>query len=302
VRPVRDVSAAGGLVIAGGDAIHVLRPGTVRPGWHELPPDTGLRLVAVEPWAPFRYAFASRGHLQVFTGGSPDEELFDATFTSPEAEPTHMAWSRHEGESMLYMRARSGALTRLRPEKQVVEDIDVPPMAAIASDSSGTMALLCLVPGEEEVWVSTATGFETRPLSDIPGDDPDDPIHVYLAVSGGAVAYSVNGAGTFVSWAPDEELEFCDDLMWGPIAFHGDDALFCAYSVETTAAINRRTRRGDVTRIVEIESEWAPDAELTITALAWDESRRTLWGASPQVGWILAKEPVAKGQKGLLVN
>lgn len=302
VRPVHDVSAARGLVVAGGDGIHMLRPGAVRPGWHPLPREAAARLVAVEPWAPYRYAYASKGRLYVFSGGSPDVELFDARFSGPEAEPTHMAWTRVGGVSTLYLRARSGLLIRFQPERATFEDIDAPPMAAIASDAAGTLATLCLVEGEEAAWVSNETGFETRPLTMIPVEDPDEPMHVHLAVSGRAVAYSTPATGTSVSWAEDADFELCEGLMWGPIAFHGDDALFCAYSVEEKGAIDRLTRQGIATRITEIAGEWAPGFELTITALAWDASRRTLWGASPQVGWIMAKEPVAKGKKGLLVS
>jgi hypothetical protein len=301
-RPVRDVSVGGGLLVAGGDALHMLRPGAVRPALRELPQDAGLAAVAVEPWAPFRYAIAARGLLQIFSGRDPDERLFELGFTEQKAEPTHLAWTRHGGETMLYLRGRDSKLRRFRPGLPAIEELESPPIAAIAADASGVLATIDVL-GDQDACISRdGTGWDCRPLTTIPVADGDDDLHIRLAVSGGAIAYSVDGMGTYVSWAPGAEFERCDGLMWGPIAFHGDDALLCAYSVEATSRVARRTRQGETTLIFELETAWTPDAAMEISAIAWDASRRTLWGASPGAGLLMAKQPGAGGAKGLILN
>jgi hypothetical protein len=303
-RPVRDVRVGGGLVVAGGDAIHMLRPGAVRPAFRKLPAGTGLVAVAVEPWAPFRYAVASTGQLEVFSGRNPDELLFDMEYIKPEAEPTHLAWARYGGESMLFMRGRDSQLGRFRPDSGALEFMNTPPLAAIAGDASGALATIDFTQDLDAcITRDGKTWGDVRPVTMYSTAGPGKDLHVHFALSGSAVAYSVDNLGTFVSWGPEQRFfDLCSDLMWGPIAFHGDDALVCAYSVEEKSRVCRRTRKGDTTCLFEVETEWRPDVAMEISAIAWDASRRTLWGASPGAGLLVAKEPGAKGTKGLLVN
>lgn len=287
---MRHVSAAGGLVVAGGDGLAMLRPGAVHHGHRLLPKDAGVAaVVAAEPWTPRRYAVALRGGVTVFSGGQPDEELLRLTFTRPDLEPTHLAWAREAGESRLYLRGRDGSLLRVRPDAEAFDEIDTSPMSAIASDAAGVLATLDVIQGD--VCVMRADGtLEERPLPVSLEPDEDDEPRVHLAISGGAVAYSVEGLGVGVSWGEGQGFEHCDGLMGGPIAFQGDDAIVCAYSVETTIRVSRTTRQGETTCLAEIETAWSPDATLTLDAIAWDASRRALWGASPQLGLLVLRE------------
>lgn len=301
-RPVRSVSAASGLVVAGGDALYMLRPGAERLRARELPPDLGLLVVAAEPWAPFRYAVAARGRIAVFSGAEPDEPLVEIELTDPRRDATHLAWTRHEGEPALFVRSRNGAIARLRLDRNAFEDLDCPPMEAVASDASGALAMLSLAPDEEAAWVSKPDGsWELRPLTTIPVADEGDDAGLHLVIAGPAVAYSADGIGTYVSWEREADFDRCGDLFWGPVAFQDEGALFSAYSVETTMTITRFTRQGDVTRIAEIEAG-GEEAEPTITAVAWDAPRRTLWAASPEAGLLACTEPVAKGGKRVSLN
>jgi hypothetical protein len=285
-------------VIAGGDELLVMRPAAENILTRKMPPAIGSAVVVIaEPWAPRRFAVATRGRISVFEGREPEVPTVQLDLAKPEYDATHLAWLRENGESVLYFRRRDGEVGRLWVDRGVEDVIDCPPMAAIASDESGALALLTLVPGEENVWVSQEGGFEVRPLTTVPvGDD----LHVHLAVRGAAVAYSLDDCwGTYVSWDREQDFDRCEALWGGPIAFQGDDALFGAYCVETNASIFRETRDGTTARIADIEAEgvgpWQ-ERSLLITALAWDASRRTLWGASPQAGLIRSREP-AKGER-----
>jgi len=274
----------------------------------ELPRGAGLTVLAVEPWAPFRYALATSGRLQILSGRDPDEELLALDFTTPRSEPTHLAWARTDGESMLYLRGRDSQLRRVRPDREALEELQAPPLVAIAGDAAGSLATLDVA--EDQDVTLTRDGLperECRPLDMFSTRDDDDEFRAlgngyHLAVSGTAMAYSIEDLGTFVSWSEGEDFQMCEGLMWGPIAFQGDDALLCAYSVEETSRVCRQTRSGDTTCIYEIATEWKPDVEMKISAIAWDPTRRTLWGASPGAGWFLAKEPGPGRSKGLLLS
>ncbi len=200
-RPVRALSVGGGLVVAGGDSLHMLRPGAVRPAHRNLPRDAGLTVVAVEPWAPFRYALATRGQLQILSGRAPDVELLALDFTTPRSEPTHLAWARHDGESMLYLRGRDSQLRRLRPdcgaEAQAFEELQAPPLVAIAGDASGSLVTLDVVEDMDATLTRDgSTERECRPLGMFSTPDEDaeyGPLGngFHLAVSGAAIAYSI---------------------------------------------------------------------------------------------------------------
>jgi hypothetical protein len=177
-----------------------------------------------------------------------------------------------------------------------MRDLDLPSAAAITSDAKGMVAMIAGVGDEMEVYVSSdGEHFTPRYMTVIPDDE--DGLPMYLAVAGDAVAYSMgDGWGTFVSWEAEGDFQMCAELRGGPIAFQtgsGGVALFGAYSDEEGGAIVRVTREGVATRIAELEAR-GEDAPLGISALAWDESRRRLWAASPQAGLLVSVEPGAK--------
>jgi hypothetical protein len=319
--PVRVVSAAAGLVIAAGDALHMLRPGDPRLRSRPLPPEHPVAAVAAEPWSPFRLAIASRGHLGIYTGQQPDESIIEAQFASPEVDATHLAWARHNGETMLYFRQANGEVGRLRPEAEAVEAIACANMAAIAADASGSMAMISILPPDEAEVSITPDGktWDERCMVIIPVDgdgdgeegDPDEKedegMHVHLAISGSAVAYSIADWGAYVSWKKNTDDETKDfesppGVFWGPIALQGDQGIFAAYNVEGQVRILHHIRNGGATRIARfgVGEDWE-GVPATVTGLAWDEERRVLWAASPELGLIKLTEPGwAQGAKGVL--
>ena len=110
---VRFVSAAGGLVIAAGDALHMLRPGSQRLRSRALPGDMEVLAVAAEPWSPYRFALATPKWVGVYTGHRPYEPVCEVTFKNPKVGATHLAWTRRDGQPMLCVRQRNSELTQV---------------------------------------------------------------------------------------------------------------------------------------------------------------------------------------------
>ncbi len=306
--PVRVVSAASGLVVAAGRSLHMLRPGSQRIRSRDLPPDDEVTAVAAEPWSPYRFAIASPSSVSVFTGHRPYEPIMSLGVQGPEVRATHLAWMRHDGETMLYMRRASGEIMRLRLEQGSTEVIQCPTAAAVAADEGGVLALAALVPAEDanvgEVWVLPAgeTTWDPRWVDFTLTEDLRD-WHVYLAVHGGAVAFSTGNLGddtvgsSEVSWEKPEEgdsnFESPPSVFQGPIALQDDRVIFAAYNVEGQVRILRHVRKGGVTRIARfgVGDDWVSGTDATVTGLAWDSERRALWAASPELGLIKLTEP-----------
>lgn len=208
--PVRVVSAAGGLVVAAGDALHMLRPGSQRFRSRDLGADLGVIAVAAEPWSPFRLAIASPMHLGVYSGHQPHDPEVDVTLPGSAYDATHLAWVRHDGETLLYYRQRSGDVSRLRFEG-ATESITVPKTQAVAADEAGNLALITLVPSDDAaVWSLPAGGkeWDIRGMVSVPvGEDDDETaaFEVHLAAHGTAVAFSMDDCGAEVSWKEHED-------------------------------------------------------------------------------------------------
>jgi len=130
----------------------------------------------------------------------------------------------------------------------------------------------------------------------------------HVAVLGGAVAYSVvpgdtitYSGGVQVSWEGDEEndrntFDLPPGVMRGPIAFQDPRAMFAAYNVEGQVNVLRWVRDGSFTRIARfgLGEDWE-GTPATVTGLAWDQERRALWAASPELGLIEIQEPHGAG-------
>ncbi len=321
--PVRFVSAAGGLVVAvGGPAIkvgrlvipaggdlHMLRPGSRRLRMARLPPDVEAIAIAAEPWSPYRVAIASPRTVDVFSGHKPHEPTVRLQFEGPQHRATHLAWGRVEGRSMLYMRQATGAVAQLRADDGLQGTLVLPPVSAVAGDADGVLAMINLAPeppanvGEAWVLPVGAKEFGTRwvdcgPTEDVTWD-------VFLAVRGSAVAYSIEAidapeysGGASVSWHEeneDEDHTFEDPpgVFRGPIALQNDHAVFAAYNLEGQANVLRHVRgEAGITRIARLGlGEDYSGKPAWITGLAWDEERRALWAASPELGLIELQEP-----------
>ncbi len=296
-QPVHDVSGAGGLIFAGGDALLMLRPGA--EGWKTRPAPEGLGAilaVAAEPGPPWRYAVASERAISLF--GLPGDQSITLSGTSDAPRVTHLVWACFGKEKLLHVRWVDGSVGRVRVDLGMIEELAVMPMDAIAADANGVLGMVAVRcdPGEAHA-VFTADGerFEERPAVAVPGGDA--PVHV--AVAGAAIAYAVEGAGVRLSRGVDDDFDPCEGLAsGGPLAFQGSDpdaALFGAVWSRSVCAIDRVDGGGAVQRIAELEATAGEAPKLS--ALLWDRSRRALWAASPQAGLLRSDEPALKGSK-----
>lgn len=299
VSPVRVVSALGGFVAAAGERLHMVRPGAQRVRSFDLPPDLAPTAVAAEPWSPFRLGIAWPGHVAIFAGHRPIEPTVELGFADPKADATHIAWVRDEtGESKLHLRRRSGEVSRLSVAGST-QTLTTPNAAAITADADGVLAVLALLPPEEaEAWILPpgAREWDVRILVNVPvGDDAED-WHVYLSAHGKALAYSMDDVSADVSWEENEDdsrhFETPPAVFQGPIAFQSGSVIFAAYNVEGQVNVLRYVRGGGVTRVARFGLDDASEGTpVTVTGLAWDEARRTLWAASPELGLLRLKEP-----------
>ena len=301
-QPVLDVSGAGGMVIAGGDALLMLRPGA--ENWKQgTPPDDLGPVVAVaaEQRPSWRYAVASFGGITLF--GLPRDQKLTLRAEQTETQVTHLAWASFGKESVLYLRWTDGTVGRVRLDQGTIEYLTVEPMDAIASDVTGSLAMVSLSgPEPHALFSSDGLRFEERPAVALPASDPEARVH--LAVAGAAIAYAIDGAGARLSRGIDEDFVPCEGLgNGGPLAFQGatpDAAVFCATRTRAMTAIHRVDAKGAVQRIAEIGAEAGEAPRLT--GLLWDRSRHVLWSVGPVVGLMKSEEPKDKGGKKRVVN
>jgi hypothetical protein len=299
-RDVRAVSSRGGLVLAGGDELYMSRPGAQGMASRPRPPDVGVVVgAAPEPRAPFRYAFATEELVALFIKNDQGEQIVRLRPTDSGAAPTHLAWGRAEGRSVLYVRWSDGGVMRTTPDLVGVEVIELPPMDAIASDDNGVLALVSFAQPEPLAYVTRdGEHLETRPL----GAAVEPSGHVFLAVADTAVAYAIEGTGAFVSRKAGEPFVRSEPHgAAGPVDFQGvssDAALLGANRLAAFLAIIRVTPDGAAVRIADFGSDDMPPPEMT--GLSWDASRHAVWGASPQMGLVRCTAPSAKrGKKAL---
>ncbi len=292
---VSSVCARGGLVAAGGTELYLLRPGAEHVLTRPPPLDIGqVNVTAVEPRGSRRYAFATDDMIAVFFKNNQGDQILRLRPSEPGRLVTHLAWGGAKGQSALYIRWDDSGVTRLRPDMSDMDDLEVPPMDAVASDETGNVAMVSL-DGDPRVYVTQdGEKLHARAL----GYAFEEYEHVYLAVAGMAVAVAVDNEGAFLSRKQDEPLTPCEALAGvGPVEFEGtssDSALFGAALEPTMSAIIRVDREGAAMRVAEIGNDDGVPPQ--ITSLAWDASRRKLWGAAP-VGLITSTPPGAKRGK-----
>lgn len=310
-REVRSVSCRGGLVVAGGEELHLVRPGAQRMASRAPPLDIGpIRVAAAEPRAPWRYAVASADLVAVFFRTGEGDQVMRLRCTPPGPSATHLAWGKAGTESALYILWDDGGVVRMKEDMSGVDTTDLPPMDAIAADDAGVLAMLSFAAPTPSAYL-TDDG-ETMDLREIdaiavppPGSrGPGHRSAVHLAVSGGAVAFAVAHGGAYVSRAPDTPFVRCEPLAAaGPLDFEGpspDAALLGASHHAAFTSIVRVEPGGEAVRIADFGTDAGPPP--TITALAWDASRQMVWGASPQMGLVTCTAPEAKGGKKTLLS
>jgi hypothetical protein len=294
-RDVRAVSSRGGLVVAGGEELHLLRAGTQSMASRAPPLElVPLFAAAAEPRAPWRYAIASKELVAVvFRTKEGGDQIVRLRCKTPGRSATHLAWGRAGTESSLYIRWDDGEVVRMRQDMSGVEAPELPPMDAIAADDAGVLALASFDASAPRAYVTRdGENVELRAI-----DPPARPSRrVHLAVAGDAVAYALETGGVFVSREAEAPFVPCEPLATaGPIDFEGissDAALFGATRHAGVVSITRVDRDGVAVRIADFGSDREVVPELT--AISWDASREMVWGASPRMGLVTCTAPGAK--------
>jgi hypothetical protein len=300
---VRAVSAASGLVVAAGAELHQLRPGSKRLRSVALPKGPGdVVSVLAEPWSPFRLAIAWSTRVGIFTGHQPHDAVLAIDLKDRAHRATHLAWIRHLGASMFYVRQRSGEVAQINLEKATVGALQLPKAFAIASDAKGAFGALVaseendgllnlqVLPAGEMAWDVYGMDFTEHP------EDDEEVGRLHFALFGPAVAIGADGYSAELSWKPEEEgwrdLSIPPAVFHGPLAFRSDKEIFAAYNIEGQVNVRRHLRGQGVTRIARygLDDQWQ-GTEATVTSIAWDEERRTLWAASPELGLMALTEP-----------
>jgi hypothetical protein len=305
-RAASSVEARGGMVVAGGKDLYMLRPGD--EGWktRPTPEDIGaVDVVAAEPRGARRYAVSSRAKLAIFFKGKTGDTILRLTPRHAGVTATHLAWGGVKGACALWALNDDGSLMRMKPDLSDFEEMDMAPTVAIASDDSGVVALASVAGHEQRVYVTKdGVDLDYRAI-----DYPISPnASVQLAVADMAVALAVDQEYVLVSRAADEPFVRIAALdadvgargwLTGPVAFQGassDAAILCARWEGDVVRLVRVDPSGAAMSIVEMGGEDGTDAP-QICSLSWDASRQTLWGTSPDLGIFRSVPPGAKGKK-----
>jgi len=298
------VSAHAGRVLVGGSGLHRLRAGDQRWQYRELPDGVAfVRKAAQEPWAPWRQAVATDEGVAIFVGKEGEGRVAHVRPADESTYVTNLAWGRVGERSALFVLWEDGEVARLYPEEGDQDVLDLPPMAALASDSNGFVAMLAW----DELSVFVSDGSEKLQFRRIEfpkdwyealPDQLEDPFH--LAVAGKAVALSIGWEGAFVTRDIETmPFEKCEPLAHaGALAFEGsspDSALFGAVVTDAFASIVRVDASGNAVRLGDLRPEQG--RAFPFDELAWDATRRRLFAVHRQAGLVVATAPDAKGGK-----
>jgi len=301
---IMSVSASAGRVLVGGSELRRMRAGD--QGWQkrEVPARIGVVWkVAQEPRAPWRQAVASESGVAIFLGKEGDGRIAHIRPVAEHVYVTNLAWGRAGQKSVLFVLWDNGEVVRLVPEEGKQETLALPPMAALAADGSGSVAMLAWE--ELRVYVTdgsprflfrridfTQDWYETLP------DPIEDPMH--LAVAGKAVALSIGWTGAWVTrqleTMPFEKSEPL--ALAGALAFEGsspDAALFGAVNDEAKTSVVRVDASGAAVRVGDLLVDQG--RTYPFDEMAWDSTRRRLFAVHRQAGLVVATAPDAKGAK-----
>jgi hypothetical protein len=302
--PIFSVSAHAGRVFVGGSKLYHLAAGD--QGWqHRDPPDPiGMVWnVALEPRPPYRAALASEDGVAIMLGKRGGDRVAHIRPADEDWTVTNLAWGLVGGKSALWVLWSSGVVMRAFPDQGVDDSPGLPPMAALAGDGEGGVALFCL-----DEWRAYASRdgerFTLRSIDfpkdwyDALPDQIEEPCHI--AVAGSAVALSIGWYGAFVTRdLAEKPFDKPEALAHaGALAFEGsspDAALFGATCTEAFCSIVRVDAAGNAVRVGDIMNESGPVVPLD--EIAWDASRRRLFGVHRQAGLLVATAPQAKHGK-----
>src|SRR5262249_32143171 len=168
-------------------------PKTWTVQYRGLPEATDLPLsIALEPRPPFRVAVGpDTGDVVIFTDTSTSSSIMVHGFSAQRGskQAVELAGVEHEGQSSLFARTHDGGLFQMQAEG--FDELEVPPVRAIAQDTDGGFAALTVVDGNPKVIASPDGGdsWYLRPLGIEVEAEPDAPAH--MAMAGTAVAVVV---------------------------------------------------------------------------------------------------------------
>jgi hypothetical protein len=309
-RDVKAIEARGGMVVAAGADLYLLKPGD--ENWKVRPPpeDIGpMHAVAGEPRGARRFAVASETMFALFFKSKQGDQILRLRPQSHGALVTHLAWGGVKGPCALYVRHDDSSLLRMKPDLSELEELDIEEIEAIASDDSGVVAMVALHGDHPRVYVMRdGVEMKHRPIN----DEIEEGASVEIAVADTAVALVVDRQRVLVSRGPEAPFERVaaltppDGRGWttGPVVFQGassDAALLCARWESDVLRIIRVDASGAAMSTAEIGGNETTDAP-EIDSLSWDAARQTLWGASPSVGIFKSVAPGAKGKKKPLLS
>jgi hypothetical protein len=273
-----------GLVIMATSVLITSRPGTAKVQRQRLPSDIrAIDVVAVEPRSAARYAVATKNLIAVCVPGAHADGLMRIPADPFAPNISHLAWAGPPGQACaLFARRASGDVVRLQPDLACMQAIDAPPIAAIAADDNGALALLSLQPrpcvftsADGKVMQARLVHADLRPLDEIA-----------LAVAGDAVAIAGGRDGVYLSRRAGAPFEKVPALACASaLAFEGafSDAALCGVMSDGPATVVRRVDAlGHVNELLKLDSR--DGRPMQLSTLAWDRKRRRLWGLAPGVG------------------
>ncbi len=317
------IAAADGLVVGGGYRIHRLLPGGTHFQQRDVPEGFGDVLCnAVEPRRPGhpqRFAAATIDALHVFDGKavasvplSPDEDEPRQILWAPRAvdgDPTYVLYVRFDQRVLQLVPARAPGSVPfdIHPLEGTFAALD-----GIATDGAGAIAYAIFDEDTSnlDVWLAADLEAGQWLRRSVPVDWADSR-RIELAVAGRAVAVSFETGGVWLTRDITDhdfaEVEVLRSMPWvpggtprgGAIAFEGSArgaALFGAVrESETLTQLARVDADGGALCIGEVnENAGAPHGGLgPIQAMAWDETRRTLWSAAGNAGILCTTAPGA---------
>jgi hypothetical protein len=313
---VSSIAAVDGTVVGAACAIYRMRPGETHFQGRGTPAGGGdVTAVAVEPRRRGRASrFACGGYrsLHIYDG----EGVASVGFDNDEyGEVTGLLWApaHDEEDTTQCLHVHFGdTLLRLvddgKPSATFAEVVwPVRAPCAIARDDAGGFAL---VEFDEEYWalhVWMLTDRLTNQWRRLSVPAPAFFCGCEIAIADRAAAVSFDQAGVWMTrdlikhdFREIEELRAPDALKFnslgGAIAFEGttaDAALFCARMTgQDTQAILRVDAEGRVLHLADVTRLGNTGLE-PVRQIAWDVTRRTLWGACGDAGVLCVTAPGA---------
>jgi hypothetical protein len=283
-RYVSTLTVAGGRLIAGGEwEVIMLRPGEERTV--ETPVDHEVVALAACGVHPKRFAFATEKELAVFDG----DDAWTLTAGGEDHGVGSLAWGFFDGGITLWAVAGDNTACVWRKEEGLVRFDTPEPIHAVYGDGNGPVLLVS--DDRAGGWLICA----------------DDKAHPLLfpeemgefqeaAVAGEALAVTDNHQ-VWIRRSKDAPFQRLEGLELGyrvQLAFEGTSSrsnLFVGHPVGDFGSCYRVAlvdELGQVSPVAEVKGQ-GEDRPAFLQALAWDETRKTLWCAWMGIGLTFSR-------------